>query len=78
MRGSFWQKNSLITHILFELQPIIIISQVANFGDQSLVSALVFLLCNENLNSFLTRVWKLFKGGKYLREETILGNTVHI
>ena len=36
MRGSFWQKDSLITHILFELQPIIIFSPVANFGDQSL------------------------------------------
>ena len=41
MRGSFWQKDSLITHILFdthilfELQPIIIFSPVANFGDQS-------------------------------------------
>ena len=32
-----WQINSLVTHILFELQPIIIFSPVANFGDQSLV-----------------------------------------
>ena len=31
---------------------------------------IVFLLCNENLNSFLTRVGKVFKGGKYSREET--------
>ena len=30
-----------------------------------------FLLCNENLNGFLTRVRKLFKGGNYSREETI-------
>ena len=36
MRGSFWQKDNLITHILFELQPIIIFSPVPNFGDQSL------------------------------------------
>ena len=36
MRGSFWQKDSLKTHILFELQPIIIFSPVANFGNQSL------------------------------------------
>ena len=28
----------------------------------------VFLLCNENLNSFLTRVRKLFKGGNYMRK----------
>ena len=34
------------------------------------------LLCNENLNSFLTRVRKLFKGGNYSREEIIRGNTV--
>ena len=38
MRESFWQKDSLITHILFELQPIIIFSPVANFGDQSLLT----------------------------------------
>ena len=28
--------NSLVTHIGFELRPIIIFSQVANFGDQSI------------------------------------------
>ena len=33
---SFWQNHRLVTHILFELQPIIIFSPVANFGDQSL------------------------------------------
>ena len=36
-----------------------------------IVSSLGFLLCNENLNSFLTR-W-----GNYSREETIWGNTVN-
>ena len=36
MREIFWQKDSLSTHILFELQPIIIFSQITNFGDQSL------------------------------------------
>ena len=36
MKWLFWHKNSLITHILFEPQPIIIFSPVANFGDQSL------------------------------------------
>ena len=36
MGESFLQNNSLVTHILFELQPIIIFSPVANFGDQSL------------------------------------------
>ena len=38
MRGSFWQNNSLVTHILFELQPIITYSPVANFGNQSIVT----------------------------------------
>jgi hypothetical protein len=38
---SFWQNNSLVTHILFELQPIIMISLVANFGDQSLLDMTV-------------------------------------
>ena len=42
-----------------------------------IVSSSIFLLYNENLNSFLTRVRKVFKGGKYSREETIRGNTVH-
>ena len=37
MRRSFWQKDSLITHLLFELQPINIFSPVANFGDQYLI-----------------------------------------
>ena len=41
-----------------------------------LVSALICLLYSENLNSFLTRVRKLFRGGNYSREETIRGNTV--
>jgi hypothetical protein len=36
MGKSFWQYNSLVTHMLFELQPIIIFSPVADFGDQSL------------------------------------------
>ena len=32
----------------------------------------------KNMNSFLTRLRKLFKGGKYSREETIRGNTVYV
>ena len=35
--GSFWQKDRLITPILFELcMSITIFSPVSNFGDQSL------------------------------------------
>jgi hypothetical protein len=37
----------------------------------------MIFLCNENLNTFLTRLRKLFKGGKYSREETIRENTVY-
>ena len=37
MGEPFWQNNSLVSHILFELQPMIIFSPVANFGNQSLV-----------------------------------------
>ena len=36
MGESFWQNNSLITHILFELQSIMIFSPVANFGHHPL------------------------------------------
>ena len=36
MGEPFWQNNSLVSHIFFELQPIIIFSPVTNFGDQSL------------------------------------------
>ena len=36
IRGSFWCKDSLITHLLFELQPIMILSSVANFGHHPL------------------------------------------
>ena len=48
MGESFCQNNSLVTHILFELQPIIIFSPVANFGDQSLY----FFLCIQNCCSY--------------------------
>ena len=51
MSYPFWQNNSLVTHILFEVQPIIIFSPVANFGDQSL------LITEEmSLNLKLTKV----------------------
>ena len=38
MEETFWQKDSLITHILFELWLIMIFSPVANFAQQSLTS----------------------------------------
>ena len=47
MRGSFWQNDSLITHILFELHTAyyhIQASPVANFGDQSLPMSYVDLV----------------------------------
>ena len=36
MGESFWQKDSLITHILFELWLIMLFRPVANFAQQSL------------------------------------------
>ena len=36
MGESFWQNNSRVTHILFELQSIILFSPVANFGHHPL------------------------------------------
>jgi hypothetical protein len=47
-----------------------------------LVIALMNLLCNENLNSFLTRLRKLFKGGNYSRKygisvENIKANDIY-
>ena len=36
MGESFWQKDSLITHILFELWLILIFSPVEKFAQQSL------------------------------------------
>ena len=36
-----------------------------------------FPLCNENLNSFLTRWGNYSRRGNYSREETIWGNTVY-
>ena len=38
MGESFWEKDSLITSILLELQNIMIFSPVASFGNHSLIS----------------------------------------
>ena len=46
MGERFWQNNSLVIHILFELQPIIIFSPVANFGNQSLYQLINLYLLN--------------------------------
>ena len=51
MGGSFWQKNSLITLILFELQPIIIFSSGANFGHHPLCKY-TYISCGESGNEF--------------------------
>ena len=51
MRESFWQNNSLVAHIIFELQPIIIFSPGANFGDQSLITGI-----NSNVHIILFMV----------------------
>ena len=43
-----------------------------------IVSSLSFPLCNENLNSFLTRWGNYSRRGNYSREETIWGRTVSL
>ena len=43
-----------------------------------IVFTIIYPLSNANLNAFLKRLWKLFYGVKYSREETIHGNTVLI
>ena len=48
----------------------------ASIRDYTVVIELILSLCNENLNTFITRLPKLFKGGKYSREQTIRGNMV--
>ena len=48
IRKSFWQKDSLITHILFELWLIMIFSPVPNFGQHPLHTLLIF---NDNLTT---------------------------
>ena len=41
--GSFWQKDSFVTLILFELHmPLMIFSPVTNFGDHPLCTPNVF------------------------------------
>ena len=39
--------------------------------------SIIFSLFNENLNNFLTKVRKLFKGRNYSKKETVYGDTVH-
>ena len=50
MGGSFWQKDSLITHILFDLWLILIFSPVTIFAQQSLCnkkSTIYIQICYE-------------------------------
>ena len=58
MGESFWQNHRLVTHILFELQPIIIFSPVANFGDQSLALLYSYLAVQRKSTAAAgTRTW---------------------
>ena len=43
MGETFWQKDSLITHILFELRLIMILSPVANFGQHPLYTYFCYI-----------------------------------
>ena len=42
MGGSLWQKERMVTHILFDLCLFKHLSPVANFGDQSLYLAVAY------------------------------------
>ena len=64
MGESFWQKDSLITHIIFELQPIMIFSLVANFGDQSLI------IMHINLFIFFSAAHEEFDKDEQIRKQS--------
>ena len=57
MGKSFWQKNSLVTHILFDLclLPIMMLSPFANFGKQPLCSSHKLCLFIKFLHSARTQ-----------------------
>ena len=63
MGEPFWQNNSLVSHILFELQPIIIFSPVANFGNQSLAILITI---------FMKRNQKICQGINWMRSTCAL------
>ena len=56
MGQSLWQKDRMVTHILFDLCIFKHFSQVANFGDQSLLSINYI-----NCETFSTKNWDMFK-----------------
>ena len=57
MGESFWHNNSLFTHILFELQPIIIVTleSVIDVGQGISIGAGTFRKKNKR------RAWKIWK-----------------
>ena len=59
MAVSFCLKDSLITHTLFELQPIMIFSLVANFGDQSLLAIKIRADCCNRKGDFFVQAAKM-------------------
>ena len=68
-----WQKlNTVFPHIIAAATILFWIHLVRKLFKFS------FPLCNENLNSFLTRWGNYSRRGNYSREETIWGNTVFI
>ena len=65
-----WHQNSSrIPHQYFP--PKLFFFEFLKCRKFQIVVAKIFPLCNENLNSFLTRLWKLFKGGNYWRGNTV-------
>ena len=73
-----FMKHTLFWIIAFTVFPHIVAAATILFWTH-LVRKLFkfsFPLCNENLNSFLTRWGNYSRRGNYSREETIWGNTV--
>ena len=60
-RESIWQNNSLVTHILFELQHIKIFSPVANFGNHPLDVVIVRVILIEIIIIHMKNIYVLFQ-----------------
>ena len=80
MGGSFWQKDSLITHILSELWLITLLWIVLVFLTQTLPLSFLALVCKYRTRAIITRGLyifnPLFKGQKHFFMEIFSENSV--
>ena len=79
---SYWQKDSLITRILFELQPIMIFSPVTNFGYHPLISYLGLKQTTRfGILNWVLKIWHFFMtwmlvGGIYFGLRHLVTQTI--